>query len=254
MRNFQNFQHFKEFVEIDYFTYFTKCYFAFNAYIKAKFQGNDREKIDSLKENTTIQSRFKELLDKDTFCSNLKDFKQKLYETQIKNENVIISFERVRIQSFKEKQILNNEQPIKYHNTTYILKILPGKDERVSFQCKNKNGEEIAKEECKYSKLTECLNKTKLSKFQRDKINSCFDEEIKNYNKDLTNEINNIEQKKDTDYELIYKGFIEIIYQLRNALFHSEIDPKQENILKVYKLAYLLFKDFISNLPIEDTQ
>jgi len=46
--NFQTFQHFKESVEIDYFTYFSKCYFALNAYMKSKFQGNDREKIDKL--------------------------------------------------------------------------------------------------------------------------------------------------------------------------------------------------------------
>lgn len=256
--DFQRFQHFKEFIEIDYYAYFSKCYFALNAYIKVKFESNDREKIDQLKEDSTIQNRFKELLNNANFCSNLRDFKQKLYEAQIKNADNIISFGKVKIQSFQNKDIMENNQPIKKSGITYILKICSGKDETISFECKNTKGESIQeKRKCKYSELATELNNTKLSKPQRDTIKSCFDKEIQQYNQDLTNTINKIELTKDTEntnYQLIYKGFVEILYQLRNALFHSEIDPKEENVCKVYKLAYLLFKDFICKLPTEDTK
>ena len=256
MSDFQRFQHFKEFIEIDYYAYFSKCYFALNAYIKVKFQDKkDREKIDQLKEDSTIQNRFKELLDSDIFCSNLKDFKQNLYNAQIKNEDNVISFEKVKIQSFQNKNILENNQPIKKNGITYILKIYSGKDEKISFECKNTKETTLQEEiKCKYSELETELNNTKLSKTQRDIIKSCFDKEIQQYNQNLMDTISNIEQQKDTNYNLVYKGFVEILYQLRNALFHSEINPKEENICKVYKFAYLLFKDFICKLPTEDTK
>lgn len=252
MSNFQRFKHFKEFIEIDYFTCFSKCYFALNAYIKAKFECSDREKIDILKEDLAIQNRFKELLNNATFYSNLKEFKQRLYDTKVKNEGHIISFEKVKIQSFQNKDITNNNQPIKRDGITYILKICSGKDEKISFECINSKEETIQeKTTCKYAELETELNRTKLSKSQRDFIKSCFDEEISQYTRNLMNIIDDIEPTKTTDYQLIYKGFIEILYQLRNALFHGEIDPKEENACKVYKLAYLLFKDFIYKLPTE---
>ena len=240
--NFQKFKHYKELVEIDYFTYFTKCYLALNAYIKAKFEGNDREKIDKLKEDVISQKRFKELFVSDTFIANLKDFKQALYIGQIKNENIVASFQRVKIQSFNPKSLT----PINKNQIIYNLKIVGGKDEKVEFECLGKNNDVKEKKQCKYSELGQILNQTKLSKTQRDIIKSTFDREINQYHQDLTATIDSANNNSsDEDKSIIYKGFVEIIYLLRNALFHSEIDPTQEAIQKVYRLAYVLFKDFI---------
>lgn len=248
--NFQKFKHYKSLVEIDYFTYFTKCYLALNAYIKAKFDGSDREKIDKLKEDVISQNRFKEFFSKNVFIDNLKDFKQALYESQVTNEETIISFERVKIQSFNPKTLPRIDKD----GIIYDLKILGGKDEKVEFKCFGKrHNDDKADEQCKYKDLVQRLNQTKLSKTQRDIIKSTFDKEINQYHQNLTANIDSVNNISDEDKGTIYKGFVEIIYLLRNALFHSEIDPTQESIQKVYKLAYVLFKDFIYKLPTEES-
>lgn len=248
--NFQKFKHYKSLVEIDYFTYFTKCYLALNAYIKAKFEGNDREKIDKLKEDVISQNRFKELVASDTFIANLKDFKQSLYVAQIKNENIVVSFERVKIQSFNPKSLAQ----INRNRIIYNLKIVGGKDEKVEFQCLDKNNNVKENKQCKYSELEQILNQTKLSEPQRKTIKPAFDREIEQYHQDLTLKIDSANNNSsDEDKSVIYKGFVEIIYLLRNALFHSEIDPTQEAVQKVYRLAYILLKDFIYKLPAEES-
>lgn len=247
MPDFQKFYHYKESIEIDYFTYFSKCYFALNAYIKEKYDGNDRGKIDALKDEKTIINRFNELLNNAIFCSNLKEFKQALYEAQIKNNNELISFEKVKIKSFQDTLIKENKNSIRFN-----LNICAGKDEKVKFQCIDSKGNQLCEEECKYVELEQKLNQTKLSEPQRKTIKSLFDNKIAQYHKNLIEIIDNIQSNENNDRELLYKGLIEIIYQLRNALFHSQIDPKQDNVHKVYKIAYFLLKDVIYKLPTEE--
>lgn len=250
MSDFQVFNNYKRLIEIDYFTLFTKCYFALNSYIKVKFQGNDREKIDQLKEDIKIQNRFNEFFKEDIFIANLKEFKNSLYEAQIINDGLLISFERVKIQAFSPKEI----PEIIRNNIIYNLKIVGGKNEKIKFTClsKKNNSNKQEEKECKYSELEQILNNTDLSKPQRQIIKNSFDEEISQYHQNLNKIIDNINtSSSDEEKKKIYKEFIEIIYLLRNALFHSQINPMQEDIHKVYKLAYILFKDFIYKLPTE---
>lgn len=47
--------------------------------------------------------------------------------------------------------------------------------------------------------------------------------------------------------ETIAKGLIEILYNLRNALFHGEVNPSQE-VQKIYKEAYLILLNLIKSL------
>lgn len=253
MIDLDSFKNYKATIEIDYFTYFTKCYFAFNAYLQAKYkEGKDREKIDSIKNETLLQKRFMELCENSIFIDNLVFLRDCLYEAQISNESVVISFERVKIQSFQNKTIKTKKNLIEFE-----LNIKAGKDEKISFCCKNSKGNEICNEECKYNELEQKLNETQLSKTQRDTIKALFDQEIKQYNQNLTkiiNKLQDLEQGQNLDtkeIELLYKGFIEIIYLLRNILFHSKINPKQNSIHNTYKTAYILFKDFIYKLPEE---
>ncbi|MFT4694110.1 MAG: hypothetical protein ACI8TE_001011 [Francisella sp.] len=48
--------------------------------------------------------------------------------------------------------------------------------------------------------------------------------------------------------EKLYKGFIEILYKLRNALFHSEVEPNKD-VMKVYKLTYFILRKIIHKIP-----
>ncbi|HEB9279573.1 hypothetical protein [Campylobacter jejuni] len=244
--NFEIFKFYKENMKIDYFSYFIKCYLALNAYLQTKYKsGNDREKIDNLKDEEIVCKRFMELLGNEYFLNTLKSLQQSLYGAQIGGEN-IISFENVKIQSFQNKQI--NE---KINRITFKLQILAGKNERVKFICINTKSETIADKTCQYSNLEQELNNTILSKTQRDTVKSLFQKEISQYHKNLIAIINQ-NDIKDEDKKIIYKGFIEIVYLLRNSLFHSQVDPSQENIYNVYKTAYMLLKDFINKLPIEE--
>jgi len=45
-----------------------------------------------------------------------------------------------------------------------------------------------------------------------------------------------------------YKGFIEIIYLLRNSLFHSEVEPNSD-VMKVYKFAYFILRKILHEIP-----
>lgn len=246
MPNYQLFKKYKERIEIDYFTYFTKCYFALNAYLKAKFDGNDRAKIDSLKDDITAKNRFLELVSTNLFNETLIKLNKTLCEAKIENDGGLVSFEKVKIYAFQNKTL----QLVVKNSIQYSLWIIAGKDEKIKFQCKSitKNNNLCSLIECKYIELEQKLNESKLSTTQRQIIKSSFDQEIMNYNQNLTTKINST-NRTDADKELIYKGFIEIIYLLRNALFHSQIDPSNEQIYEVYKLSYQLFKDFLYKLP-----
>lgn len=46
----------------------------------------------------------------------------------------------------------------------------------------------------------------------------------------------------------LYKGFVEIIYKLRNALFHSEVEPNHD-VMRVYKYAYFILRKVVHAIP-----
>ena len=46
----------------------------------------------------------------------------------------------------------------------------------------------------------------------------------------------------------LFKGFVEIIYKLRNALFHSEVEPNSD-VMRVYKYAYFILRKLIKEIP-----
>ena len=57
------FEIYRKLIDIDYYVYFTKAYFAFNAYLKAKYPDyNDREKIEQVKNNSILKTKFTNLL------------------------------------------------------------------------------------------------------------------------------------------------------------------------------------------------
>lgn len=250
--NMENFKNFKEHIEIDYFTYFTKTYLALNAFIKANFrEKTDREKIDNLKNDQTIRDRFAEIL-KDIFKIIEEDFMNQIYRAQIfytyNNNKILINPEKIKIQSFECK-----EYEYEYKKITYKIKFFSGKEESVGFECFNKNGQIAKIGKCKYSDLEARLNETKLTEIQKSTIEGLFKEKIDDYNCNLNKILSEYKENdsKEKNITKIYKSFIEIIYSLRNALFHSEINPNKEAIQKTYETAYILLKKFIYILPEE---
>lgn len=244
--NLDSFKYYKEQMEIDYFTYFVKAYFALNAYIKAVFKGSDRDKINQLKEYTKMQRKFiEDLLEEELFRENLKIFKDALTRAEIKNDGVIISFQEVETQPFKPKKL----ETINKNKIIYDLEIVGGKDKKIKFKCLNKKNMPIGPIECSYKELANRLNKSNFTGAQRGIIESAFKKEIDNYSKNLVQKIDDLNNIDDVGKNDVYKGSIEIIYCLRNALFHSQVDAQKQDVQEVYKFAYFLLRAIILELP-----
>lgn len=235
---------YKEQMEIDYFTYFAKAYFAFNCYLKDKFSNctADRDKINEMK-NASYSSIFRRLLENDLFIQNLTELKNQLSNGLITNNNEPVHFEHVKIKSFQDKEICNN---LKYYKKTYYIKILSV--ERVIVRIDN-NG--IIN--CPYDEFENSLNNSSLTDTQKNTVRSYVINEINSYVKDITPLITKLSTEENlnlTDDEIkdIYRAFVEIIYSMRNALFHSEIDPENTETKQAYEKAYWLLREFVTKL------
>ena len=100
------------------------------------------------------------------------------------------------------------------------------------------------------------LNESNLSPTQKDKVKDEINQYVTSYSVNLELDIEkllNIDnldtQEENQIIDRLYKGFIEIIYLLRNSLFHSEVEPNSD-VMKVYKFAYFIFRKILHEIPI----
>ena len=234
---------YKEQMKIDYFAYFAKAYFAFNCYLRDKFSRCtvDRDKIDEMK-NVSYFPIFRGLLEDDLFIQNLAELKNKLSNGLITNNNEPVYFEHVKIKSFADRVICNNE----YNRVKYFIKITA--NERIIVKINDKEENKI---DCIYDDFDNTLNHSAFSEAQKRRIQSIVNEEINSYVKDITpliTKLSNKETLTDDEKKDIYRAFIEIIYSMRNALFHSEIDPENTETKQAYENAYWLLREFVKKL------
>lgn len=250
---------YKKELEIDYFAYFAKAYFAFNYYLKTKMDNtlSDREKINTLKEKNNVCVKFVDLAKNNIFYNNLLGLRNALSSNEIQNEGNVINFDKVQISSYKEEEVCNDE----YHTIKYFIKAL--NNGKVTISCGN-----IKNITCKIDEVEEELqNQKKISKpqckriiniisdYQKNKIININDliEQIENYKQNLENTKSDSKKVEaanqiNSNYEILFKAFIEIIYNLRNALFHSEIDITNQETRLAYEKAYWLLRDFVKKL------
>ena len=100
------------------------------------------------------------------------------------------------------------------------------------------------------------MRESGLSQTQKDKVELEIEQYIASYSVNLELDIEklpNIDsldtQEKNQIIDRLYKGFIEIIYLLRNSLFHSEVEPNSD-VMKVYKFAYFILRKILHEIPI----
>lgn len=229
-------------MEIDYYVYFSKTYFAFNHYLKNEFPkyNDDRARIDEVKNLKSLSKKFKKLLQENiAFFPNLSHMHKILAMDAICNNGEVVNFNRVRINSFFEK-ILTND---KYNKISYFIKIC--NDGKIIVNCGR------IKLKCKHEDLERELEEKIKSRSQKDRIKSIVNAEFRSYVKDIGKIIVDFENNtslSDEDFLDLYRGFIEIIYMLRNALFHSEINPNNKETKEAYEKAYFLLRDFVKEL------
>lgn len=226
--------------------YFTKAYFAFNAYLKAKHPTlSDLDKIREMKNDITVLRKFDALVENGKhFRDDLVQLREKLNSTVIKNNNEIITFNRVKIGDHKVVEIFNES----YNGVHYFIKAVPS--DCFVFTVKTTQSTSF-----KIEDLESVLEEINISATQKSKVKALINGHVESYNINLSNEIeilrnyhnlNNTEKRKVS--ENLYKGFIEILYKLRNALFHSEVEPNGD-VMKVYKYTYFILRKILHEIP-----
>ena len=242
----QKFKTYRDSIDIDYYVYFTKAYFAFNAYLKAKYpDNNDREKINNIKGDTVLLSKFKNLISSGKhFSDDLISLKNSLDIALIQNQSEYVLFSKVMVYNHRRK-ILFNES---YRTISYDIRAIDG--EKFTFNVNGQNPNPF-----KFDELETILEDTTLSSSQQTKIRNEINGFVASYSIDLTSDIESVltlntlsRTEQDEILLKLYRGFIEILYTLRNSLFHSEVIPN-EDVMKVYKFAYFILRKIVHKIP-----
>ncbi|MFD1781618.1 hypothetical protein ACFSFW_23510 [Fredinandcohnia salidurans] len=261
--------------EIDYFTYFIKAWIPFNAWYNNSFHHvgeSDRAKINFVKSNSNeIRNAIHNFLERsgnenDLFKNYLANFYHSLGETTILSNGERISFESIVIES-NNKSIIDNEI---IRGVKYYLRRVDGDRRQVTKMTsivKNSSGATIFMCETNDYNLESILvhpdYQNRLSTSQQSNL-KVFYEDL-NPNKPINLIVPDREATPGNHYDCMgikfirdenntlcqadkmCKGLIEILYRLRNLLFHGELNPTNDN-KKIYMYAYLILKMLIERI------
>jgi hypothetical protein len=257
----ENSEKWKNLASIDYFTQFVKAWIPFNAWYKNYYPDlrTDREAINAIKSHhNKFRNKLVSLLengdnDSVAFKSRIAELHLELERKHIFNKHERINFEEIVIESNPRNQ--NN---FSYQSLTYkVEREISGRAKKeVQIDIVDKNG---STKFCftqvngfDIEELTLHQDFRRLSQNQQNKLKTCYEEinPIKPINllsADLNNciQMGNLHFVKDSDK--LCKGIIEILYKLRNVLFHGEIVPDGDTN-KVYEPAYQILYTLIQAL------
>jgi hypothetical protein len=273
----ENSEKWKNLASIDYFTQFVKAWIPFNAWYKNYYPDlkTDREAINEIKaHHNKFRNRLVSLLDNGdndgvAFKSRIAELHLELERKHIFNKNERISFERIVIESNPKKQ--NN---FSYQSVTYkVEREISGRAKKeVQIEIVDRNG---GTRFCftqvngfDLDELTLNQDFKRLSQNQQNKLKTCYEEInpskpisllIQDWHliKDIKEDQDSISRSKKciemgnllfiNDTDQLCKGIIEILYKLRNVLFHGEIIPDGDTN-KVYEPAYQILYTLIQAL------
>ncbi|KRJ19290.1 MULTISPECIES: hypothetical protein [Acinetobacter] len=257
----ENSDKWKLLADIDYFTHFVKAWIPFNSWYRTYYPNlkTDREAINEIKTTSnSVQRRFLSLIggtseESGQFKSNLAHLHHCLQNTVISNsqqrltfESFIFEFDRSGLtQHFSERGI------------NYFVQLTATRIDITNVVATVKNASRVTLFNYTHSiydlsHFRTNLLTSRLSANQKANIENSFNQA--NPSKPiclLTTDINNcidIGQYHFINNELIiFKCVIEILYSLRNVLFHGEIIPNKETN-KVYEPAYKVLRMLIEPL------
>ena len=257
--------HWKQLVEVDWLGQYVKAWVAFNAWYRNAIKPgpgedplDDRKIIEKIKEDEVdICSMIEGFLsgdgsDKKLFQSDLADLHNSLSIVVIKSKDKRISFEGI-----EDYQYAKSVDKTKKYGVTYEIKVDKDQKKRI-VMLTDKSGNELfnktiiktREESFQGENWFENLSNEgffgKLSITQRGFLKVYLQESSPIHNL-LASDNTSTEigpYKFTNDKKLIARGLIEILYQLRNALFHGEVTPN-EGLQTVYQPAYLVLKQII---------
>ena len=257
--------HWKRLIEVDWLGQYVKAWVAFNAWYRNTIKPDpgedpfgDREIIDKIKDDegdicSTIEGFLsRDGLDEKSFQSDLADLHKSLDMVVVKSKEKKISFEGI-----EDYQYAKSIDKTERHGVTYEVKVDKNQKKRVvTVTAKSGNelfNETITKRKEKdfqgenwFENLVKSGFFERLSTTQRNYLKGYLEDSSPIHNLLIPNNAVTIigTYKFTSDKKLIARSIVEILYELRNALFHGEITPgaKVEN---VYQPAYLVLKRII---------
>ncbi|WP_190810345.1 hypothetical protein [Flagellimonas sp. S3867] len=270
-------QHFKKWVEdsgIDYYTYFIKAWIAFNSWYQQKYGANrqfstERAIINEIKRSSNDFSNAIENYiegtgdDSDNFRAYLASLCKALQDCTIENGEERISFSQIVIETNRYNQVNENHRGIRYfierddsNNTVrVVVENSNGTSKYFLDQASGYSIEEI-KSHRQWNGLTSAQQEQleqnyhsinprlpiNLIRRPHEKLEGQSFDERNYYECGSFDFVRNQDSSRKADS--ITKGLIEILYRLRNALFHGELDPSGDT-MEVYKYTYLIMKMLI---------
>lgn len=253
----------KALADIDYFGMFVKAYIPFNAWLSVNYPTleMDRAKINAIKNNPNpFRNRIIVLLDSETqdgasFRNNVGELHTLLENHYIENNNKRITFTNIIVgkNPLKEKKDSLNGQ-------TYRVQFGDKSSETCTHSViKKKNGDKLfslQQEKYDVAELTACPDFNTLQPKQRNCLLNCYKAVMPDSIMNLLESSN--PKDKSLYYEMgqikfirdninIAKGLIEVLYKMRNTLFHGELIPNKD-ANKTYGAAYKILRELIEAL------
>ena len=255
----ENVQEWIKLIEVDWLGQYAKTWMAFNAWYRSEFgtEKNDGKIIEKIKnDKKEICSTIESFLSgsgalQKAFQSNLAELHNSLVHTNIESKGKKISFEAIEDYQYTKdtKSIEENKIGITYKITIHadnkkrVVTVDNSSGENIFDQTINADDEESFQGEKWFENLVKTGFFGKLSPTQRNYLKVYLEDSSPIHNL-LALDLNPTEIglfKFIGDKKLIARALIEILYQLRNSLFHGELTPTPE-VQKAYEPAYLILK------------
>lgn len=244
----------KQLVEVDWIGQYVKAWVAFNAWYRNTFSPDlkDWEIIEEIKDDQGhIRSKLENFLpglgsSDGSFQLNVANLHKVLTEVTITS-----SQKRIWLQQIFDYKHVDSIQEIK-NRITYkininidgkqrVVKVINSLNQELFNQTINSKDEKYLPEESFPEEWFGDLSTTQRQILDGFLIESSPIHNLLNITDNYI-EIGNI--KFINNKRLIARALIEVLYQLRNALFHGEITPNTE-VQGVYQFAYLVLKQII---------
>lgn len=257
----ENSEKWKSIASIDYFTQFVKAWIPFNAWYKNYYPNckTDREAINEIKAHpNNFRNKLVSLLNNQgnegvSFKSRIAELHLELERKHIFNKGERISFEKIVIENNPKKQNDFSRQTLTYKVERNIAG-RPQQEIQIDLVCR-KSSIKFSYTQVNGFNIDDLISHRDfiiLTQTQQKNLKACYEEinpskPINLLSHDPNNciQMGNINLINDSDK--LCKGLIEILYKLRNVLFHGEIIPDSDTN-KVYEPAYQILYMLIQAL------
>lgn len=261
----------KRLADIDYFGMYVKAYIPFNAWMNLNFsEDSDRAKINAIKRGANVfRNKIVALLQDDSqdgagFRARLGELHNALEQAQIHNQGRVVSFHAICFKNEGSYIADKERRGIVFHVHCGDAKHPFEGKTILSVKGRKRSGEEVThffKEFIEYEydqkKVSDNLSQLNNPAWRQELL-FLYQSVAPLLVKDLVAGKPNKDGKENSAMECgcfnfmpdavcVAQGLIEVLYNLRNALFHGEIIPN-DDANKVYGAAYHLLRRVIECL------